>query len=104
MASLSLTITSNNVGVITSSYVIDDQDLNRIILALRGKCQEEIDRTDYDRESDKPELTVNYIWNNYAYQVVQSLTNSVVQTEVGQLFRKVQNEILPINIKPGGGV
>lgn len=104
MASLSLTITSNNVGIVTSSYVISEEDLVRLINTLRSNYTEQIEQRNAQSDGFHEDINLSVFdcWNMFSESVMYNITNMVSQREIKELHDELVEKNKPIDIKLGG--
>lgn len=106
MATVSLTFTDSENGVVSSSFTISEENIRRIYAAMRDTYEEienkEPEQSDNEDDDSEPKPREKVIYTNkdvcrrIAYDFVEQLINGALNAERRILMRGI--EIKPIKV------
>lgn len=100
MAAIAVTISSNSVGMITSSYTLHDHDLSRVLSMLKEeytlKSPVDVSQEDEDIQQEVQNYTNQQLVEKLTYYFLAGLSDKVRNHEFKIEVEKIKSELSPI--------
>lgn len=88
MASITITVSSNQAGMIGTSHILSDQDLERILGALNDKYMAGVLQEYEEGDPDAPaKLSTQRILDIFAGVILESLNGQVKEYELKKSYK-----------------